>query len=96
MSWPSAQARDAVRFDGFFAAPLNSMAECQPVARQSLSALPLISDVDLLGNCKCVIHLDAKIANSALDLAAPKKQLDGSERGGSDGGRHESQCRLHS
>jgi hypothetical protein len=38
-------------------------------AGQSLSALPLISDVDLLGNCECVIHLDAKIANRALDLA---------------------------
>ena len=47
-------------------------------AEQSLSALPLISDVDLLGNCKCVIHFDAKVANRALDLAMPKKHLHGS------------------
>jgi hypothetical protein len=48
-------------------------------AGQGVSALPLISDVDLLGYCKCVIHLDAKIANRALDLAVPEKQLHGSQ-----------------
>jgi hypothetical protein len=44
-------------------------------AGQSLSALPLISDVDLLGNCKCVIHLDTEVATRALDLTVPKEQL---------------------
>ena len=48
-------------------------------AGQSLSALPLISDVDLFGNRECVIHLDAKKANRALDLAVPKKQLYGAQ-----------------
>jgi len=33
----------------------------------------------LLGNCECVIHLDAKKANRALDLAVPKKQLYGAQ-----------------
>ena len=44
-----------------------------------MSALPLISDVDLLRNRKGVIHLDAKVANRALDLAVPKEQLHGSQ-----------------
>ena len=39
----------------------------------------MISDVDLLGNGKGVIHLDAKVANRALDLAVPKKQLHSSQ-----------------
>ena len=33
-----------------------------------MSALPQFSDVDLLGNGKCVVELDPKIANRALNL----------------------------
>ena len=44
-----------------------------------MSALPLISDVDLLRNRKGVIHLDAKVANRALDFSMPEEQLDGSQ-----------------
>jgi hypothetical protein len=44
-----------------------------------LSALPLISDVDLLSDRQGIIHLDAKVANRALDLSVPEEQLDGSQ-----------------
>ena len=40
-----------------------------------MSALPPMSDVDLLGNGKSVIHLNAEVSNGAFDLAVPKKQL---------------------
>ena len=49
------------------------------VSGQSMSALPPMSDVDLLGNGKCIIHLDAKVSNRAFDLAVAKKQLYGSQ-----------------
>jgi hypothetical protein len=42
-----------------------------------MSALPLISDVDLLRNRKGVIHLDAKVANRALDRGADGSQITG-------------------
>jgi hypothetical protein len=45
---------------------------------QSMAALPLPSDVNLLGNCKCIIHFNAKVAGRALDLRVTKKKLDGS------------------
>ena len=32
-----------------------------------MSALPQFSDVDLLGNCKRIVHLDPQIADRALD-----------------------------
>jgi hypothetical protein len=38
-------------------------------AGQSLSALPLISDVNLLRNGQGVIYLDTQIPNGALDLS---------------------------
>ena len=37
-------------------------------AGQSLSALPLISDVNLLGNGQGIVYLDTQIPNGALDL----------------------------
>ena len=44
---------------------------------QSWSALPLGSDVDLLGEGKGVIYFDAEIAHRALYLGMAKKELDG-------------------
>ena len=41
-------------------------------------AEPLISDVNLFGNCKRVIHFNAKVAGRALDLRVTKKKLNGS------------------
>jgi len=41
-------------------------------------ALPLISDVNLFGNCECIIHFNAEVASRALDLPVTKKKLDGS------------------
>ena len=28
------------------------------IRRQSMSALPRFSDIDLFGYCKCIVHLD--------------------------------------
>jgi len=42
------------------------------------SARPLISDVNLFGNYKRVIHFNAEVASRALDLRMTKKELDGS------------------
>jgi hypothetical protein len=44
-----------------------------------MSALPPMSDVDLLGNGKGITHLDAEVSNRTFDLAVPKKQLHGSQ-----------------
>jgi hypothetical protein len=41
-------------------------------------AEPLISDVDLFGNCKRIIHFNAEVASRALDPPVTKKKLDGS------------------
>ena len=41
-------------------------------------ALPLISDVNLFGNCERIIHFNAEVASRALDLSVTKKKLDGS------------------
>jgi hypothetical protein len=41
-------------------------------------AEPLISDVNLFGNCKRVIHFNAEAASRGLDLRMTKKELDGS------------------
>jgi hypothetical protein len=41
-------------------------------------AEPLISDVNLFGNCKRIIHFNAEVASRALDLRVTKKKLDGS------------------
>jgi hypothetical protein len=41
-----------------------------------LSALPLISDIDLLGDGEGVVDLDTQIANRAFDLSVTKKELD--------------------
>jgi hypothetical protein len=38
----------------------------------------LISDVNLFGNCKRIIHFNAEVAGRALDLRVTKKELDGS------------------
>jgi hypothetical protein len=38
---------------------------------QSMSALPRISDFDLLGYGKCVINFDAKVANRAFIFVWP-------------------------
>jgi hypothetical protein len=46
---------------------------------QSLSALPLISDVNLLGNSQGVVHLDTQIPDCALDLLVTQKKLHGSQ-----------------
>ena len=46
---------------------------------QSMSALPLMSDVDLLGNGKGIVNLNAEVSNRAFDLAVPKTQLYGSQ-----------------
>jgi hypothetical protein len=42
---------------------------------QSWSALPQLSDVDLLGDSQGIIHLYAEISNCALDFSVTKKQL---------------------
>jgi hypothetical protein len=47
-----------------------------------LSALPLISDINLLGNGQGIVYLDTKIANRALDLPVTQKQLDGTQIAG--------------
>lgn len=44
---------------------------------QSLSALPLEADVNLFGDSEDVIHLDTQVADSALDLAMAKEELNG-------------------
>jgi hypothetical protein len=38
-----------------------------------LSALPLISDVDLLRNGQGVVYLDAQITNGAVDLTVTQQ-----------------------
>ena len=47
--------------------------------KQSVSALPLVSDVDLLGDRESVVHLDTEISNGAFDLSVSKKQLHASQ-----------------
>jgi hypothetical protein len=46
--------------------------------RQSASALPPISDVDLLRNREGIVHFNAQIPNGAFDLFVTEKQLYGS------------------
>jgi hypothetical protein len=58
--------------------PIGQVSFATP-SRQSVSALPLVSDVDLLGNRESIVHLDTKISNGAFDLSVPKKQLHGSQ-----------------
>ena len=38
------------------------------IRRQSMSALPRFSDIDLFGNGKRIVHLDPEIADRTLDL----------------------------
>ena len=40
-----------------------------------MSALPSISDVDLLGDGESIIDFDAEIPNSALNLGVPEQEL---------------------
>jgi hypothetical protein len=47
-------------------------------AKAVRQAEPLISDVNLFGNCKRIIHFNAEVAGRALDLRVTKKELDGS------------------
>jgi hypothetical protein len=42
---------------------------------RALSALPLFSDVNLLGNCQGVVYFDAEVPDRAFDLRMPKQQL---------------------
>jgi hypothetical protein len=44
-----------------------------------MSALPQFSDIDLLGNGKCVVDLDPEIANRALNLRVAQQKLNRSE-----------------
>ena len=46
---------------------------------QSVSALPQESDVNLFGDSEGVIHLDTQVADSALDFAMAKQELNGPE-----------------
>jgi hypothetical protein len=41
-------------------------------------ALPVISNVDLFGNRKRIIHFNAEVASRALNLGVTKKKLHGS------------------
>ena len=47
------------------------------IGGQSASALPLSSDVDLLGNGQGIIYFDAQVSNGAFNLRVPKQELDG-------------------
>jgi hypothetical protein len=44
-----------------------------------MSALPGISDIDLLGNGKCIINFDAEVAHCAFNFGMAQEQLDSSE-----------------
>ncbi len=44
---------------------------------QSLSALPLISDVDLLGDSQGIVYLNTQIPNGPLNFPVIQKQLHG-------------------
>ena len=44
---------------------------------QSISALPVTSDVNLFGNVEGVINLDAQVSDSAFNLGVTQQQLDG-------------------
>ena len=46
---------------------------------QSMSALPRISDIDLLSYGKCIINFDAEVAHCAFNFGMAQEQLDGSE-----------------
>jgi hypothetical protein len=46
---------------------------------QSISALPLGSDLHLFCNCECVIDLYSKVSDGTLDLRMPEQELDGSQ-----------------
>jgi hypothetical protein len=52
--------------------------------------LPLLLDFSLLRYLQCVIYLDPKVSNSALQLAMAKQELDGPQVLGS----LVDQCRL--
>jgi hypothetical protein len=49
------------------------------IGRQSMSALPLFSDFDLLGNRKRVANFDPEIANRALNFCVAKQKLNRSK-----------------
>ena len=44
---------------------------------QSISALPVTSDVNLFGNVEGVINLDAQVSDSAFNFGVTQQQLDG-------------------
>ena len=46
---------------------------------QSMSALPGISDIDLLGYGERIINFDAEVAHCAFNFGMAQEQLDGSE-----------------
>lgn len=48
----------------------------------------LASDVGLLRNLNGIVHLDAEVANSALDRRVPEQRLDGAQIGGSPVDQH--------
>ena len=44
---------------------------------QSMSALPLFSDVNLLGKCDSIINFDAEISHGAFDFCVTEQELHG-------------------
>jgi hypothetical protein len=61
--------------------PMSPLGQNRPKrAGRSLPPLPLISDINLLGNGQGVVHLDTQIPNYALDSPVTQKQLQGSQQ----------------
>ena len=50
-----------------------------PDEGQSISALPCISNVDLLSYGEGIVHINAEISHCALYLSVTKQKLDGSQ-----------------
>jgi hypothetical protein len=48
-----------------------------------VTALPRCSDVDLLGDGKCIVNLDAELPDGALHFGVPKEKLNRAEVPGS-------------
>ncbi len=46
---------------------------------QRMFALPLLSDVNLFGNCDSVIDLNAEISDGTFDLGVTKQKLHGTQ-----------------
>jgi hypothetical protein len=50
-----------------------------PDGGQSISAVPCISNVDLLGYGEGIVHINAEIPHRALYLGVTKQKLDGAQ-----------------